>query len=286
MGAPCSNESIIIVGPLWLASCDLQKHRSLGNLMLRWRKKAKKGRGCLPWSKKLPNIKKIQGAACRSICKLVFARPEGRSRTNVWMPLEKNFQLKGKNYLSRHSKMELGISLRREAAVCRVPALGLLPQGDLKSRVTVLFIFQVGTHLRMKGQQQEIRRPKAHQVPHPPSSPHCWPLALWTYGHMEVCERSALIGKGNSSDPMRMQGNREICDFLFSPSVPTTDKMKSKVIDLAGSVSEPGYQQSVKIQRDLIGKNSRMGALFPEPGWKYYSQTKPFRRFYQRIASK
>ena len=76
----------------------------------------------------MPNIKKIQGTACRSICNLVFARPEGRSRTNVWKLLENNFQLKGKNYLGRHSKMELGVSLRREAAVCRVPALGLLPQ--------------------------------------------------------------------------------------------------------------------------------------------------------------
>ena len=68
---------------------------------------------------------------------MVFARAEGRSRTNVCKLLENNFQLKGKNYLSRHSKMELGVALRREATVCRVPALGLLPQGDLKNWVTV-----------------------------------------------------------------------------------------------------------------------------------------------------
>ena len=197
----------------------------------------------------MPNIKKIQGTACRSICNLVFARPEGRSRTNVWKLLENNFQLKGKNYLGRHSKMELGVSfffffnfylisihvfpiligvsLRREAAVCRVPALGLLPQEIWKTGDCIIY-FPSRDTLRMKGQKQEIRRPKAHQVPHPPSSPRCWPLATWTYGHVEVCERSALVGKGNSSDPMRMQGNREICDLLISPSVPTLIRWSPK----------------------------------------------------------
>lgn len=175
----------------------------------------------------MPNIKKIQGTACRSICNLVFARPEGRSRTNVWKLLENNFQLKGKNYLGRHSKMELGVSLRREAAVCRVPALGLLPQEIWKTGDCIIY-FPSRDTLRMKGQKQEIRRPKAHQVPHPPSSPPCWPLATWTYGHVEVCEISALVGKGNSSDPMRMQGNREICDLLISPSVPTLIRWSPK----------------------------------------------------------